>query len=63
MEVERIWKGSFVVESVHVLSREDGKQEVVIVTAGGAEGMAEWLRKSAALHDAARRRTVDPDGD
>jgi hypothetical protein len=59
----RVWRGTCVVESVHVLNRENGKQEVVIVTAGGADGLAEWLKKSAALHDEARRRMVDPDGD
>jgi hypothetical protein len=36
---------------------------VVIVLAGGADGIAEWILKAAALHDAERRRLEDPDGD
>ena len=63
MDAERIWKGTCVVESVHVLTRENGKQEVVIVTAGGPGGLAEWILKAAALHDAERRRMEDHDGD
>jgi hypothetical protein len=63
LEAVRIWKGPSAVEAVHVLGRADGKKEVVIVMEGGAEGIAEWLRKAAALHDAERRRLEDPDGD
>ena len=63
LETERVWKGMCVVEAVHILSRDDGRQEVVIVTAGGTEGLAEWFLKAAALFDAARRRMEDPDGD
>ena len=64
MEVDRVWKGSCVVESVHVLTRDDGKREVVIVTAGGPGGLAEWILKAtAAMHGAERRRREDPDGD
>jgi len=64
MDAERIWKGTCVVESVHVLTRENGKQEVVIVTAGGPGGLAEWILKAtAALHGAERRRMEEPDGD
>ena len=64
MEVERVWKGSCAVESVHVMTRDDGKQELVIVTAGGPGGLAEWILKAtAALHGAERRRMEDPDGD
>ena len=59
----RIWKGSNAVEGVHVLDRADGRKEVVIILAGGAEGIAEWILKAAALHDAAKRRLEDPDGD
>jgi hypothetical protein len=59
----RIWKGSNAVESVHVLDRADGRKEVVIVLAGGVEGIAEWILKAAELHDAERRRMEDPDGD
>ena len=64
MEMERIWKGSCAVESVHVMTREDGKQELVIVTAGGPGGLAEWILKAtAALHSAERRRMEEPYGD
>ncbi len=50
-------------EAVHVLARADGRKEVVIVMAAGAEGVAEWILKAAALHDAEKRRMEDPDGD
>ena len=63
LDATRIWKGACVVESVHVLTRDNGKREVVIVTAGGPDGLAEWILKAAALHDAERRRMEDPDGD
>ena len=64
MESERVWKGSCVVESVHVLTRDNGKREVVIVTAGEPGGLAEWILKAtAALHGAERRRMEDPDDD
>ena len=58
----RIWKGSNAVEGVHVLDRADGRKEVVIILAGGAEGIAEWILKAAALNGTARRME-DPDGD
>jgi hypothetical protein len=63
MDAERIWKGACVVEALHLIERSDGKAEMVIVMNGKEMGIVEWLRKSAALHDAERRRMEDPDGD
>ena len=63
LKAERIWKGSCAVEMVHVMERADGRMEIVLVIEGGAEGLAAWLSKAAALHDADRRRMEDPDGD
>jgi hypothetical protein len=61
---ERVWLGTSVVETVHVLKRDSGRREIVIVLREGeGDGLAEWLTKAAALHDAARRRMEDPDGD
>ena len=61
---ERVWFGMSVVETVHVFRRDSGRREIVIVLREGeGGGLAEWLTKAAALHDAERRRLEDPDGD
>lgn len=59
----RIWRGTCVVEMVHVLRRDSGRKEIVIVLREGEGGLAEWLTKAAALFDGAQRRMEDPDGD
>lgn len=62
-DAERLWRGESVVEMLHILDREDGRSELVIVFRDGNRGLAEWLRGLAGMMDAARRRMEDPDGD
>ena len=63
MEAKRIWKGTCVIEALHLIERSDGKAEMVIVMNGKEMGIVEWLKKSAALMDKDARRMEDPDGD
>jgi hypothetical protein len=61
---ERVWRGSCVVEMVHVLRRDSGRREIVVVLREREEdGLAEWLTKAAELVNGARRPLEGPDGD